>query len=44
LKSLLVKALTPFFKKKKSERIVPFKITGNYGHAAVGLDFGARKK
>ena len=43
-KSFLVKAITPFFKKKASQKIVPFKITGNYSNALVGLDLGEKKK
>jgi hypothetical protein len=37
-KALVVKAITPFFKKKQSMRIVPFRITGPYGHTHIGLD------
>lgn len=44
VKSLLLKALTPFFKRKKHARIVPFKITGPYGHTAVSLDLTSKKK
>jgi hypothetical protein len=43
-KSFLVKAITPFLKKKASERIVPFKIIGSHGNAMVGLDLGTTKK
>ncbi len=39
-KSLLVKAITPLFKKKAKAKIVPFKITGTYGHTSVALDVG----
>ncbi|MDR3701210.1 MAG: AsmA-like C-terminal region-containing protein [Candidatus Sulfopaludibacter sp.] len=38
-KALVVKAITPLFKKKKSVRIVPFKITGSYGNTSVGIDW-----
>lgn len=37
-KALILKAITPFFKKKQSTRIVPFKITGAWGNSKVGLD------
>ncbi len=37
-KALIIKVITPFFKKKHSARIVPFKITGSWGNATVGLD------
>jgi len=38
-KALVVKAITPLFKKKKSVRIVPFQITGAYGNTSVGIDW-----
>jgi len=41
-KSLLLKVITPFLKKKRSLTVVPFKITGTYDHVSVGLDFGAK--
>lgn len=37
-KALIVKAITPFFKKRASARIVHFKITGRYQHTTVSLD------
>jgi hypothetical protein len=37
-KKLLVKAITPFFKKKNEVKVVPFKITGTFKDASVGLD------
>jgi hypothetical protein len=37
-KALMLKVITPFFKKEHSVRIVPFKITGSWGNATVGLD------
>jgi AsmA-like C-terminal region len=43
LKAVLVKAVTPLFKKRASARIVPFKITGKYQHTTVALDVGAKK-
>jgi hypothetical protein len=43
-KSFLVKAITPFFKRKHSEKVMPFKITGNYANPAVDLDLGSKKK
>ena len=42
MKSLLVKIITPFFKKKQGARIVHFKITGTYGNPVVGLDLGGK--
>jgi hypothetical protein len=39
LKALVIKAITPLFKKQKSTRIVPFKITGAYGDTSVGIDW-----
>lgn len=37
-KSWMVRIITPFLKKKKDIRVVPFKITGNYYNTTVGLD------
>jgi hypothetical protein len=37
-KKLLVKAITPFFKKKNDVKVVPFKITGTFKDASVSLD------
>lgn len=39
-KSILLKALTPFFRRKHHAKIVPFKITGTYGHTNVSLALG----
>jgi hypothetical protein len=38
-KALVVKAITPLFKKEKSVRIVPIEITGSYGNTSVGIDW-----
>jgi hypothetical protein len=43
-KSFLVKAISPLFKKRHSEKIVPFKLTGKYGNINCGLDLGSKKK
>jgi hypothetical protein len=37
-KALIVKVITPFFKKKHSEKLVPFKITGSYTKLHTSLD------
>jgi AsmA-like C-terminal region len=37
-KAVVVKAITPFFKKRASAKIVHFKITGTYQHIGVSLD------
>ncbi len=37
-KSVLLKAVTPFLKKRHGDQLVPFKITGNYRKVDVGLD------
>jgi hypothetical protein len=42
-KSLMLKAINPFFKKKAGVKIIPFKITGTYGHPDVALDLGRKK-
>ncbi len=39
VKSLLVKAITPLFKKRENRRIVPFEITGAYGQTKVTVDW-----
>jgi hypothetical protein len=39
LKALVLKAVTPLFKKEKSTRIIPFDITGAYGNTSVGIDW-----
>ena len=38
MKSLLLKAIDPFFKKKKKGEVVPIHITGTYEHPQYGLD------
>ena len=38
-KALVLKAITPLFKKSGSTRIVPFEITGAYGTTTVGIDW-----
>jgi hypothetical protein len=38
-KAVVLKAITPLFRKKNSMRIVPFDITGTYGHTAVSIDW-----
>ncbi len=38
VKSVLLKVMTPLFRKKHHERMVPFKISGPYGKATVSLD------
>jgi len=38
-KALVVKAITPLFKKRGSTRIVPFEITGSYGSTTVEIDW-----
>lgn len=42
-KSWVMRAVTPFLKKKQNIRVVPFKITGNYNNTNVGLDLGHKK-
>jgi hypothetical protein len=37
-KAVLVKAITPFLKKRAKAKIVHFKITGKYQHTTVSLD------
>ncbi len=38
MKSLFLKAIDPFFKKKKKGEVVPIHITGTYEHPRFGLD------
>ena len=42
-KSLMVKVITPFFRKKHAAKVVPFKITGSYSNANMSLDLGRLK-
>lgn len=42
-KSILLKALTPFFRRKHHAKVVPFKITGPYGHTNVSLALGRHR-
>jgi hypothetical protein len=39
LKALVLKAVTPLFKKEGSMRIIPFDITGTYGKTSVTIDW-----
>jgi hypothetical protein len=39
-KALLLKAIQPFFKKRKNKEIVPIRISGTYEHPSFGLDLG----
>ena len=38
VKSLMLKVLNPFFKKKRAGYVMPIKITGTYEHPLFGLD------
>lgn len=38
-KAVVLKAITPLFKKSGATRIVPFEITGSYGKTTVGIDW-----
>jgi hypothetical protein len=42
-KALLLKAVEPFFKKKKKGEIVPVRISGTYSHPSFGLDLDDKK-
>jgi len=42
VKSLLMKALDPFFKKKRAGYAMPVKVTGTYEHPIFGLDLGRK--
>jgi len=42
-KSLLLKLITPFLKKKSSMKIVPFKITGTYEKPSVALELTGKR-
>jgi hypothetical protein len=39
LKALVLKAITPLFRKKGPMRLIPFEITGAYGNTSVGIDW-----
>uniref|UniRef100_Q02A23 Uncharacterized protein n=1 Tax=Solibacter usitatus (strain Ellin6076) TaxID=234267 RepID=Q02A23_SOLUE len=38
-KALVLKVVTPLFRKRHSARIIPFRITGAYGNESLGLDW-----
>jgi hypothetical protein len=38
-KAVVLKAITPLFRKRGHTRIVPFQITGHYGQTKVGIDW-----
>jgi hypothetical protein len=42
-KAVLLKAMEPFFKKKKKGEIVPVRISGTYEHPTYGLDLRDKK-
>jgi len=42
IKSLLMKALDPFFKKQMAGYAMPVKVTGTYEHPIFGLDLGRK--
>lgn len=44
IRSVLAKVIAPFLKRERREKIVPFRITGPYGHAAVSLELGSKRK
>jgi hypothetical protein len=44
VKSVLLKAMDPFFTKKAGGSIVPFKISGTYKHPSFGLDLTGNKE
>jgi hypothetical protein len=43
-KSFVVKAISPLFKRRNSEKVVPFKITGDFHNPRCDLDLGSKKK
>ena len=43
VKALLLKAMDPFFKKKKKGEVVPVHISGTYEHPQFGLDLAGQK-
>lgn len=44
MKSVLVAAISPLFRRRASLKVVPFKITGPYGHTTVSLDISAKNR
>ena len=38
-KALLLKSVTPLFRKKDSVRLIPFQITGAYGNTSIAIDW-----
>lgn len=43
-KSFVAKVLTPFYRKKKQDKIVPIKLTGTYANPAFSLDLLRKQK
>jgi hypothetical protein len=39
IKSLLLKSVEPFLKKKGAGEVVPVKLTGSYTHPSYGIDY-----
>jgi len=39
IKSLLLKVVEPFLKKKGAGEVVPVKLTGSYTHPSYGIDY-----
>jgi hypothetical protein len=44
VKSFLLKALNPFFKRWHQQKVVPFKVTGRYGHTNIALDLDRKRQ
>ncbi|MBV9301435.1 MAG: hypothetical protein JOY62_05665 [Acidobacteriaceae bacterium] len=44
VRSVFLKAISPFLKKKNGVQIVPFRITGRYRHTMVSLDLHGKEK
>ncbi len=42
-KSLVLKVIQPFFKRKKKGQIVPVRLSGTYEHPTFGLDVGDKR-
>jgi hypothetical protein len=44
VKSFLLKLVSPWFKRWHQQKVVPFKITGRYGHTNISLDLGRKRQ
>ncbi|MGA8595661.1 MAG: AsmA-like C-terminal region-containing protein [Bryobacteraceae bacterium] len=44
VKSFLLKVMNPLFKRWHQQKVVPFKVTGRYGHTNISLDLDRKRQ